>query len=108
MVNGEPRQARIVSRLEGGGERLLIEIEGRFDFGVQKAFRAAYLEHPEVGVYVVDLSRVDYMDSAALGMLLLLREHAGDLKDRVRLRAPGDQVRKILEVANFHKLFHIE
>jgi anti-anti-sigma regulatory factor len=47
------------------------------------------------------------MDSAALGMLLLLLEKAGNEKERVRLINPNNTTQKILEIANFNILFDI-
>ena len=88
---------------------VVIKIGNRFDFSVHKQFRDAYRETPGEGTrYCVDLSDTDYMESSALGMLLLLREHAGGDRGQVSLRNPSEPVRKVLEIANFHKLFQIE
>ena len=55
--------------------------------------------------YVVDLSNTEYLDSSALGMLLLLREHAGGENANIEITQASADVRKILDVANFSKLF---
>ena len=47
------------------------------------------------------------MDSSALGMLLILRERAAEMKVEVTLTNPRETVRQVLGVANFHKLFKI-
>jgi anti-anti-sigma factor len=47
------------------------------------------------------------MDSSALGMLLLLREHVDGVRERVRIINCNTEIRKILEIANFDKLFDI-
>ncbi len=85
---------------------LYIAVSGRFDFGVHQQFRNAS-EQAEQGVKTieVDLSRTEYLDSSALGMLLVLRDKVGENKDAVILKNAGPGVRKILEVANFDKLF---
>ena len=44
------------------------------------------------------------MDSSALGMLLLSRENAATERKTVILVRPAENVRQVLEVANFHKL----
>lgn len=93
-----------VSEAEGVVE---IVVQGRFDFGLQKEFRDAYRERPANMKYRVSLKDVDYLDSAALGMLLLLRQHAGDQQDSVVLCQPSEPVRKILTVANFDRIFSI-
>jgi anti-sigma B factor antagonist len=56
----------------------------------------------------VDLSGLDYMDSAGLGMLLTLRDHAERAGAQVRLRRPRAEVRELLELACFDSLFTIE
>ncbi len=90
-------------------KRVVITIDGRFDFGLHQAFRNAYRDTPGPGVeYHVDLSNTDYMDSSALGMLLLLREHAGNDQARVVIQGPSEPVRKVLEIANFQKMFVLE
>jgi anti-anti-sigma factor len=50
----------------------------------------------------------DYIDSSALGMLLLLREHAGNDKADITISGCKDEIRKILSIANFERLFNIQ
>ncbi len=89
-------------------KRVDINISGRFDFSVHKEFRDAYRNHPGLAEYRVNLNAASYMDSSALGMLLLLREHSGEDRNRVVLCNPSPGIRKILEIANFDRLFRIE
>ena len=87
-----------------------IRLQGRFDFDVHRAFREAFkaaLAANDVREVEIDLSGVTYMDSSALGMLLLSRENASALGKAVALARPTDAVRSILDVANFQKLFAI-
>ncbi len=56
----------------------------------------------------VDLSALDYMDSAGLGMLLTLRDRAERAGADVVLRRPRSEVRELLELACFGTLFRIE
>lgn len=90
-----------------GEKTLTISISGNFDFSVQKAFRDAYQNNDGVAIYSVNLVNTDYMDSSALGMLLLLRKHAGGENAEVSLRGANGNVRKILEIAKFDDLFSI-
>ncbi|MBF0470421.1 MAG: STAS domain-containing protein [Gammaproteobacteria bacterium] len=85
-----------------------IKITGNFDFGVHNSFRDAYEGKEESVSYVIDLSEADFIDSSALGMLLLLREHAGNLSERVVIRGAGDVIRKVLSNSKFDTLFKIE
>ena len=87
---------------------MTIAIRGRFDFGSHQAFREAYERFYKVPeIYIVDLKEATYMDSSALGMLLLLRDHAGGDDAEVRVTNSNSDVRKILAISNFDKLFDI-
>ncbi|WP_100639435.1 STAS domain-containing protein [Marinobacter salexigens] len=90
------------------GRSLVIKIEGRFDFSTHQAFRDAY-EHggKDIKGYIVDLSDATYLDSSALGMLLLLRDHAGGDNANIAIENCNNDVRKILTISNFEQLFTI-
>ncbi|HED18009.1 MAG TPA: anti-sigma factor antagonist [Gammaproteobacteria bacterium] len=98
----------ISSNISSDGNQGTIVVSGRFDFSIHKEFRDTYQSTRGTGMrFEIDLSSVDYMDSSALGMLLLLREHAGGDKADVLLRNPSSTVERILRIANFGKLFEI-
>lgn len=98
----------IQTRRSHDGRTLIIKIEGRFDFSTHQAFRDAY-EHggKDTHDYVVDLSEATYLDSSALGMLLLLRDYAGGDNARIAIENCNNDVRKILTISNFEQLFTI-
>ncbi|MBA1192541.1 STAS domain-containing protein [Pseudomonas entomophila] len=90
-------------------KRLTIKVRGRFDFGLHQAFRSAYEDPPVAPEQVViDLAETTYLDSSALGMLLLLREYQGDDQARVSVVNANTDVRTILAISNFSKLFEID
>lgn len=85
-----------------------INISGRFDFNAQRDFKNAYAPHllnEAVTSIDVNLSGVEYLDSSALGMLLMLRERAASAGKSLRLCKPSATVAQILDIANFAKLF---
>ncbi len=88
---------------------ITITISGRFDFSCHKEFHDAYRNTPEGSkrVFVLDMSNTEYVDSSALGMMLLLREHAGSEQANVTIRGCSNDVKEILRVSNFDKLFTI-
>ena len=87
--------------------QIVIKASTRFDFSSHREFRAAYMGCPANASYVVDLSETDYIDSSALGMLLLLREHAGGDDADVTLLGCHNEVHKVLTISNFQNLFRI-
>jgi len=89
------------------GNKQIIKIQGRFDFSVQADFRQAYEKVTSSSQFVLDFSTADYMDSSALGMLLLLRDYAGGDSAKVELVNCRAEIRNILEISNFQKLFKI-
>lgn len=83
-----------------------IKINGRFDFSLHNEFRKAYKDVSlSGGEYAVDLSGTDYLDSSALGMLLLLKEHAESQGCTVKLAGFNDEIKEILTIASFDKIF---
>ena len=85
---------------------LTLQLGERFDFSVHRDFHDACLA-PDTRArsYIVDLSDVGSMDSSALGMLLLLREHAGADQADIRIVNAGTELRSTFKVAGFDKLF---
>lgn len=91
------------------GQALTIKINGRFDFSAHQMFRDAY-DKPDtrMGAYVVDLTDTTYLDSSALGMLLLLRDYAGGDNANIHIKNCSEDVLKILSISNFGQLFKID
>lgn len=90
------------------GSLAKMQIDGRFDFHMQREFRAVYapmLQDEGVRTIEIELSKVSYLDSSALGMLMLIRERAQELGKEVVLSSPTDTVRKIFTIAKFDTLF---
>ena len=96
------------TNIANDGKTVTISVTGKFDFQLYDAFRNAYSNTNGIGTaYVVDFSKTDYLDSSALGMLLLLREHAGGESSDITISHASADVKKALDVANFEKLFKV-
>ncbi len=89
------------------GDAVTVSVSGRFDYRFYDSFKASFSSMEESSQINVDLSEADYIDSSALGMLLVLREKAGEAAN-ILLIAPTPDVARILSIANFDKLFSIE
>ncbi len=87
------------------GPNLTIKVSGRFTFALYKDFAASYKKmEPPPEKIDVDLRAVEYVDSAALGMLLAMRNYFTPEK-KIALLNANETVRKILEIARFDKKF---
>lgn len=93
---------------EASSGELTIKIQGRFDFSAHQEFRDAYEKvSQDPKGYVVDMKETTYLDSSALGMLLLLRDHAGGDNSHIEIVNCNPDVKKILTISNFEQLFTI-
>lgn len=87
-----------------------IVLLGQFDFTTHKEFRGAcqeLLDEDGLSSIEVDFAEVPYLDSSALGMLLLLKEKAAHKGKSLALINCRESVRQVLDVACFNKLFTI-
>ncbi|RLA04360.1 MAG: anti-anti-sigma factor [Gammaproteobacteria bacterium] len=84
-----------------------IKIAGRFDFSLHQAFRGAYERVEGSESYEIDMAATSYLDSSALGMLLLLRDFAGGDTAKVSIINANDDIKKILKISNFEQLFQV-
>lgn len=92
------------------GSKASIKLTGRFDFNTHREFRAAYeplVADPAIRSISIDLTGVEYLDSSALGMLLMLRDKMGGANKEVGLTGVRGNVKQVLDIANFGKLFQI-
>ena len=90
--------------------KAVVRLLGRFDFSSHREIRGccnASLGAKDVRELELDLGGVDFLDNFALGMLLLLKEHADAIGKRVALSNCSGSVRQVLDTANFGKVFSI-
>lgn len=87
----------------------IVTLTGRFDASAADVFKS-FITTPEAnwtGNYVVDLSDVPYIDSGALGSLVLflrqVKEHGGN----IRIAALSRKVIAVFELTRLHRIFDI-
>ena len=88
-----------------------LHLKGNFQFGGRPVFQSAtddLLALPGRRDLTLDLSAVSFMDSASLGMLLVLREKAEALGRKVVIQNPSPTVQNILSIVHFERLFEIK
>ena len=99
-----------VSRhISNDGKDLTVAIRGKFDFSMVNDFRRAYSSLGEETQHVyVDLRETEYLDSSALGMLLNMRKAICDHVNAIHIINCRPEVKSILDISRFDKLFVID
>ena len=83
---------------------IVAAIRGRFDYHLYSDFRTLCDRVSAHQPVSIDLENTTNLDSSALEMLLQLRER---VTTRIVLKHPSPDIARILNVANFDKLFKI-
>lgn len=95
---------------ENSAGEFIVFLPPTFNLEVRKDFRTAVQDvcTKSPKQLAVDFSHVEYIDSAGLGMLKIAREESEKQGFKLMLTniRPG-QVRQVLELVNFHKLFDV-
>ncbi|MFO7786470.1 STAS domain-containing protein [Vreelandella utahensis] len=97
-----------IEKHDDGEGTVTLSLSGQFDFNAYSEFKPKQteaLDTPGAKYIVLDLSKLDYLDSAALGTLLLLREKAQDRSIEILIRGATGVVQEILEIAHFQRMF---
>lgn len=85
-----------------------IVLPNRFDYSYHKEFQRLCGEHIEsqtVDGIVFDFSRVEYVDSAALGMMMMWQRRAIASNKKMFIKGAKGATAQILEMANMQRLF---
>jgi len=84
----------------------MIRLPEQFDFMTHQAFRSPHKDTQQPGMrYVIDFQLTCYMDSSALGMLLLMHEKLSGNDAEVRFINCSPWIKSLLKIVNFHKIF---
>ncbi|MBQ4591559.1 MAG: STAS domain-containing protein [Clostridia bacterium] len=93
------------------GKCLTVYLEGDIDHHNARTVRSRidtkiYIQRPEE--LILDLSRVNFMDSSGLGLILGRYTKAVELGILFKVANPSPQIRKILDLAGTERLIKIE
>ncbi|MCK6494591.1 MAG: STAS domain-containing protein [Nitrospira sp.] len=82
-----------------------LRLEGNFTYTQRKPFQEVIQAvcAQKVDHIIVDLSQVGFVDSAALGLLMITHRQLQADKRQLSLAYPQPTVRQIIELANLHK-----
>ena len=95
---------------ETSPDGLKLMLSGSFTFKDHHSFRALLdlLKASAGHRHVLDLSRLEFLDSAALGMLLIAEDEVASASCALVLRRPPPQIARLFELAAMETLFTIE
>jgi stage II sporulation protein AA (anti-sigma F factor antagonist) len=85
-------------------------LNGRLEFTDHDRLRdiVALLDGPNLRRFVVDVSGLDFIDSAGLGMILILQEEAEQKNIKLIVRGPRDDVKRSIDLAKIGEIVAIE
>jgi HptB-dependent secretion and biofilm anti anti-sigma factor len=81
---------------------MTVSDRGEFDVLLSRVFNSGNRN------VLVDMKGLDYMDSAGLGMLLMIHKKAEEQGAKVTIKNPEGEVKEMLDLARFDILFAIE
>ena len=86
----------------------VVHLDGRFDFGSRKQFKETVdTLVPEGKTVVLDLEKVTFVDSSALGLLVICHQNLKNKKIPFYLVNPQTYVKQVLDLANIGKMIPI-
>jgi stage II sporulation protein AA (anti-sigma F factor antagonist) len=82
-----------------------LKLEGGFTYTQRKLFQDALrnLSSKNIEHIIIDLAQVAFLDSAALGLLMITHRQLLADKRKLSLAHPQSTVRQIIELANLQK-----
>jgi len=86
----------------------IIILPNRFDYSYHRQFsqeQTANLDNAAIKEIVLDFSRVEYLDSSALGMMVMMQKKAVNANKEVCVKGAKGSTAEILNMANMQKLF---
>ncbi len=86
-----------------------LRLPSRFDYSYHRQFGEMYaplLEKSECKELILDFSQVEYLDSSALGMMVLLQKKiSGNNGCKIKIKGARGATEEILQMANMQKIF---
>ena len=86
-----------------------VNISGKFTFTDHLEFKKilSIFEQENIAFLEVNLSEVTFVDSAALGLLLLVRDESEKHSVKLTVFKPQGQVQKMFKISRFYELFNV-
>lgn len=91
-------------------QEAVVSMRGRLTFNDHAKLRALIREmlQNRAKKQTLDLSSLEFVDSAGIGMILIAREEMANAEKKLTLRKAQGQVKRVLTVAQIGKIVTIE
>lgn len=90
------------------GEKLSVELEGRLDTTTSPSLEALLTENRPVSEVVFDFSKLEYISSAGLRVLLSEQKYVNSVSGKMIIRNVNEMVMEVFEITGFVDLLTIE
>ena len=97
-----------ITEQQQDGANVLV-LDGRFDFGARKTFKDSIdrLQSGGCRHVVLNLERVTFVDSSALGLLVIAHQNLKLKQAQLSLVNPQAYVKQVLDLANVPKMIPV-
>ena len=97
----------ITTSVSDSGSTLTIHVKGRFDFNSATEFHNSYKDIcDQHDCFIIDMEETEYIDSSALGAMLLLRDEVTD--GEVSIMNAPEFAKRMFKSTLFDSLFKVE
>ena len=93
-----------------GSDPVVVTAVGEFDFDSSDRLRSALMAVAQdfEGSVVLDLSRTEFLDSIAIGVLLQIWQRLRSVDREFVIRSPHERIRRVLEIASIGEVVRVE
>ena len=92
------------------GDKTVVEVGGEIDVYTAPKLRERIVELVEGGSYnlVIDMERVEFLDSTGLGVLVGANRRASELRSTIRLENVQASPAKVFEITGLRAIFGLD
>jgi anti-anti-sigma factor len=93
-----------------GSDPVVVTAVGEFDFDSSDRLRSALMTVAQDfdGAVVLDLSRTEFLDSIAIGVLLQTWQRLRSVDRELVIRSPHERIRRVLDIASIGEVVRVE
>jgi HptB-dependent secretion and biofilm anti anti-sigma factor len=107
IINTPNNSTKIASSISEDGSILITVNAGTFNIECQRELRKTYTTLPTNKKYIIDFNKVKFIDSAGMGLLLMLKEHQSNFGLPIEIINCSTKVLELLKHAKFNQMFTI-